>query len=217
MKFFLDTANFKEIKEIAAWGLLDGVTTNPSLMAREGKVDVEKHLKKIARVVNGPVSMEVLSTDLKGMLAEGRKYADWADNIVIKLPMTPDGLKAVGVLSSEGIRTNVTLVFSANQALLAAKAGATFVSPFIGRLDDSGEDGMSVIEEIVAIFENYGFETEVLVASVRHPRHVTDAAVLGADVCTIPFGVFGKLVKHPLTDTGLAGFLADWKKRGRKK
>lgn len=212
MKFFLDTANIDEIQELASWGLLDGVTTNPSLIAKEGKVKIEKHLKKIAELVPGPVSMEVVSTNTDGMLKEGRKYAQWADNIVVKVPMTPDGLKAVGIFAKEGIETNVTLVFSANQALLAAKAGATYVSPFIGRLDDSGEDGMSVIREIVEIFDNYHFGTEVLVASVRHPRHVTEAAVIGADVCTIPFAVFNKLVKHPLTDTGLEKFLADWKK-----
>ena len=218
MKFFLDTADLAEIKEIAAWGILDGVTTNPSLISKEGNVTVESHLKKIAQIVPGPVSMEVVSTEVNGMLKEGREYAEWADNIVIKVPMTPDGLKAVEIFSKEGIQTNVTLIFSANQALLAAKAGATFVSPFIGRLDDSGEDGMAVIREIVAIFDNYHFATEVLVASVRHPRHVTDAAVIGADVCTIPYAVFGKIVKHPLTDSGLAKFLADWKgRKGKKK
>jgi transaldolase len=216
MKFFLDTANLDEIREIASWGILDGVTTNPSLISKEGKVKVESHLRKIADLVPGPVSMEVVSTETAGMLKEGRKYADWADNIVIKVPMTPDGLKAVEIFSKEGIDTNVTLIFSANQALLAAKAGATYVSPFVGRLDDEGEDGMTVIREIVEIFDNYHFATEVLVASVRSPRQVTESAVLGADVCTIPYGVFGKLAQHPLTDSGLAKFLADWKKVKKK-
>ena len=212
MKFFLDTANLDEIREIASWGILDGVTTNPSLISKEGKVKVASHLRKITEMVPGPVSMEVLSTGTAGMLEEGRKYAEWADNIVIKVPMTPAGLKAATAFSKEGIDTNVTLVFSANQALLAAKAGATYVSPFIGRLDDEGEDGMTLIREIVAIFDNYHFATEVLVASIRSPRQVTESAVLGADVCTIPYGVFEKLVKHPLTDNGLKKFLADWKK-----
>ena len=216
MKFFLDTANLDEIRELASWGVLDGITTNPSLISKEGKVKVEDHLVKICEMVEGPVSMEVVSMDLDGMLKEGRKYAGWADNIVIKVPMTTEGLKAVEIFKQEGIDTNVTLVFSANQALLAAKAGATFVSPFIGRLDDHGEDGMIVIKEIVEIFENYHFATEVLVASVRHPRHVTESAVLGADVCTIPYGVFHKIAKHPLTDIGLEKFLADWKKVKKK-
>jgi transaldolase len=212
MKFFLDTANLDEIREIAAWGVLDGVTTNPSLIAREGKVNLEKQAKSICEIVDGPVSIEVLATDLKGMLAEGRKYSEWADNIVVKIPMTQDGLKAVEVFKKEGIDTNVTLVFSANQAILAAKAGATFLSPFIGRVDDIGYDGMALIEEILTIFNHYHFGTEVLVASIRHPRHITEAAMLGADVCTIPKDVFEKLVKHPLTDSGLAKFLADSKK-----
>jgi transaldolase len=213
MKFFLDTANLKEIKEIASWGVLDGITTNPSLISREGKLDMKKHATAIAELVDGPISMEVIATDLKGMLKEGREYASWSDNIVVKVPMTVDGLKAVGIFKKEGIETNVTLIFSANQALMAAKAGATFVSPFIGRLDDIGQDGMDVIREITEIFNQYHFGTEVLVASIRHPRHITDAALLGADVCTIPAKVFEKLVKHPLTDAGLAKFLADWKKR----
>lgn len=217
MKFFLDTANLDEIKDIAQWGVLDGVTTNPSLIAKEGKVTVEKHLKRICEMVEGPVSMEVVSTDFKGMLKEGRKIASWAENIVVKIPMTLDGLKAVKALSEEGIQTNVTLVFSANQALMAAKAGATFVSPFIGRLDDIGQEGMDLIEEIVTIFDNYHFATEVLVASVRHPRHISQAAMLGADVATIPAAVFQKLIKHPLTDKGLEKFLADWKSSKAKK
>jgi len=213
MKLFLDTAHLEHIKEIASWGVLDGITTNPTLLSKEGKVDPKKHLQAICKMVPGVVSMEVISTDLKGMLKEGREYSSWAENIIVKVPMTLDGLKAVETFRHEGIRTNVTLVFSANQALLAAKAGASLVSPFIGRLDDAGEDGMIVIEEIVQIFSNYDFDTEVLVASVRHPRHITEAAMIGADVATLPYEVFTKLVRHPLTDVGLHNFLADWKKR----
>lgn len=211
MKLFLDTANLDEIRDIAAWGVLDGVTTNPSLIAKEGKVTVEKHLKAICEIVDGPVSMEVVSTDAKGMVKEGREYAQWAENIVVKIPMTVEGLKAVKTLTQDGIHTNVTLVFSVNQAMMAAKAGATFVSPFIGRLDDLGQEGMDLIEEIVTVFEHYHFGTEVLVASVRHPRHISNAALLGADVATIPHAVFQKLTKHPMTDKGLEKFLADWK------
>lgn len=213
MQFFLDTANLKEIETVASWGLLDGVTTNPTLLSKEGKIDPEKHVKAICKMVKGPVSMEVFSTETDGMVAEGKRYAKWAKNVVVKIPMTVEGLKAVVTLSAAGIRTNVTLVFSANQALLAAKAGASFVSPFIGRLDEIGQDGMGLIEEIRAIFDNYAFPTEILVASVRHPRHVTEAAILGADACTIPFAVFSKLAAHPLTDSGLKNFLADWNSR----
>lgn len=210
MKLFLDTANIDEIHTILSWGVLDGVTTNPTLVAKEG-VSFEARVKEIAQAVPGPVSAEVIATDYAGMVKEGLVYAGWRKNIVVKVPMTPDGLRACRILRSKGVGVNVTLVFSANQALLAAKAGATFVSPFVGRLDDISEDGMALIEEIMQIFDNYGMETEVLVASVRHPRHVTIAAKLGADVCTMPFAVFEKLVKHPLTDAGLARFLADWK------
>lgn len=217
MKLFLDTANLDDIREMAAWGILDGVTTNPSLISREGKVKLESHLKAICELVEGPVSMEVVSADLNGMLKEGREYASWAENIVVKVPMTKDGLKAVSLLSKEGIETNVTLVFSANQAMLAAKAGARFVSPFIGRLDDHGEDGMRVIEEITTIFDQYHFATEVLVASIRHPRHVTESAMLGADVATMPKEVFEKLIQHPMTTIGLEKFLADWNSRNKKK
>ena len=212
MKFFLDTAHLDDIRDLASWGVLDGVTTNPSLIAKEGQVELEAHAKEICSIVDGPVSMEVIATDLEGMLEEGRRYSTWADNIVVKVPMTPDGLKAVSIFASEGISTNVTLVFSANQALMAAKAGATFVSPFIGRLDDQGRDGMNLIEEIALIFQNYAFATEILVASVRHPRHVTEAALIGADVATMPRAVFDKLIKHPMTDLGLEKFLNDWKK-----
>lgn len=215
MKLFLDTADIDEIKEIASWGVLDGVTTNPTLVAREG-VSFEKRVKEICKVVKGPVSAEVISSDLKGMLKEARIYAKWAKNIVVKVPLTPTGLVAVEILKKEGIKTNVTLCFSANQALLAAKAGATFVSPFIGRLDDEGERGMTVVEEIVRVFKNYSFKTKVLVASVREPRQVTEAALAGADIATVPYAIFVNLVKHPLTDAGLKKFLDDWKKSQKK-
>ena len=215
MQLFLDTANIDEIKEIAAWGVLDGVTTNPSLVAKEG-VPFEKRVKEICKIVKGPVSAEVISTDVKGMLREARIYARWAKNIVVKVPLTPEGLQAVEVLKNEKIRTNVTLCFSANQALLAAKAGATFVSPFIGRLDDEGERGMTVVEEIVRVFKNYSFKTKVLVASVREPRQVTEAALAGADIATVPYTIFEKLVIHPLTDAGIKKFLDDWKKSQKK-
>jgi transaldolase len=213
MKLFLDTANLKEIETLASWGVLDGITTNPTLLSKEGKIDPEKHVKAICKLVKGPVSMEVFSTEADGMVAEGTRYAKWAKNVVVKVPMTPEGLKALGILRKAGIRVNVTLIFSANQALLAAKAGANFVSPFIGRLDENGQDGMELIEEIRAIFDNYAFEAEILVASVRHPRHVTEAAMLGADVCTLPYAVFEKLVHHPMTDSGLEKFLSDWNSR----
>lgn len=211
MKFFLDTANIDAIKSYAAWGIVDGVTTNPTLMAKEG-VPLEKRIKEITKVVNGPISAEVIATDLKGMLSEGRRYAKWHKNIYVKVPCTPDGLKAVKQFKKEGIKTNVTLVFSAGQALLVAKAGADFVSPFIGRLDDIAEDGMALITEIVDIYTQYAFKTEILVASVRHPRHVIDAAKRGADIATMPPEVLEKLIKHPLTDKGLVAFLADWEK-----
>lgn len=215
MKLFLDTANIDEIKEIASWGVLDGITTNPTLLSKEG-ISLEKRVKEICKVVKGPVSAEVLSTDHEGMLKEGRAYAKWAKNIVIKIPMTTEGLKAVKILKKENIRTNVTLCFSANQALLAAKAGASFVSPFIGRLDDEGERGMTLVEEIVQIFDNYLFDTEILVASIREPRQVTEAAMAGADVATVPFAIFQKLIQHPLTEIGLKKFLEDSKKIPKK-
>ncbi len=213
MKFFLDTANLDEIRAAAEQGLVDGVTTNPSLISKEGDVNLESHLKAIAQLVNGPVSMEVLATDCEGMLKEGREYAAWAENIVVKVPMTADGLRAVQTFSKEGIRTNVTLIFSANQALLAAKAGASMVSPFIGRLDDDGHSGMDLVAEILQIYLNYGFDTEVLVASVRSPRHVTEAAMLGADTITMPKAIFDKLPHHPRTTQGLESFLKDWENR----
>ena len=209
MKLFLDTANIDDIKKYASWGLVDGVTTNPSLMAKEKGVKLEDRIKEIASVIEGPVSSEVLSTNAKGMVEEGKKYATWAKNIYIKCPMTPAGLEATQELAKEGIPVNMTLVFSANQALLAAKAGAAFVSPFIGRLNDVGQDGMQLIAEITQIYNNYQFPTEILVASIRSPRQVTEAAMIGADIATIPAAIFDKLVKHPLTDSGLRRFLAD--------
>lgn len=211
MKFFIDTANLAEITEANAMGVLDGVTTNPSLVAKEGKEFIPL-LKEICSVVNGPISAEVVATDFEGMMKEGKELAKIHDNIVVKLPLIKEGLKAAKAFHAEGIRTNVTLCFSANQALLAAKAHATYVSPFVGRLDDISTDGMQLIEQIVTIYNNYGYETEVLVASVRHPIHVMQAALLGAHVCTMPFKVIDQLVKHPLTDSGLEKFLADWNK-----
>ncbi|MBW7887812.1 MAG: fructose-6-phosphate aldolase [Bacteroidetes bacterium] len=211
MKFFIDTANIKEIKEANEMGLIDGVTTNPSLVAKEGK-EFKDLLKEICSIVNGPISAEVISTEFDGMLKEGRELAKIHENIVIKLPLIKDGLKAAKAFRSEGIKTNVTLCFSANQALLAAKAGATYISPFVGRLDDISTEGMQLIEQIVTIYNNYGYETEVLVASVRHPIHVVQAALIGAHVCTIPFKVIEQLIKHPLTDIGIERFLSDWNK-----
>ncbi|MDG6220637.1 MAG: fructose-6-phosphate aldolase, partial [Candidatus Thermoplasmatota archaeon] len=194
MKIFLDTANVEHIREAASWGIVDGVTTNPSLIAKEGR-KFEDVVKEICSIVDGPVSAEVISLDAPGMIGEARELAKIHKNVVIKIPMTPEGLKAAKVLETEGIRTNVTLVFSANQALLAAKAGASFVSPFIGRLDDGGHDGMRLIEEIATIFDNYGFKTEIIVASVRHPVHVVQAAMVGAHISTIPWDVLKKMVQ----------------------
>ena len=211
MQIFLDTANLDDIKAFANCGILDGVTTNPSLVAKEEGVSFESRIKEITELVDGPISAEVISTDTEGMLKEGREYAKWHENIYIKVPMTKEGLCAVKQFTKEGIRTNVTLVFSAGQALLAAKAGASLISPFIGRLDDAGQDGMQLISEIVEIFSNYDFDAQVLVASIRHPRHVIDAARLGADIATVPPAILGKFMNHPLTDKGLAKFLADWK------
>ena len=211
MKFFIDTAQIDEIREAVSWGICDGVTTNPSLVAKTGK-SLATVVAEICEVVRGPISVEATSLDYEGLMAEARRFAAIQDNIVVKLPMTRDGIRATRTCAEEGIRTNVTLVFSPAQALIAAKAGATYVSPFIGRLDDCSNHGMGIIEDIVAIFENYDFETEVLVASVRHPMHVVEAARLGADVCTIPFGVLDKLFRHPLTDRGIERFLADWEK-----
>ena len=212
MKFFIDTANVDEIKKALALGMVDGVTTNPSLVAKESRPFIEI-LKEICTLVEGPVSAEVVSLDAAGMVAEARELVKIADNIVIKIPMIEEGLKAVKQLSGEGIKTNVTLVFSATQALLAAKAGATFVSPFVGRLDDIATNGMDLIADIMAIYRNYGFITEIIVASVRSPMHVVDAARIGADIATIPYKVIAQLAKHPLTDIGMQQFLADWEKR----
>ncbi len=211
MKFFIDTANLDEIKDAAEMGILDGVTTNPTLLSREPG-DPFENLKKICEIVPGPVSAEVIATDVAGMVSEAHKLAEIAGNIVIKLPTTREGVKACKILSDEGIRVNMTLVFSPAQAILVARAGATFVSPFVGRLDDISSDGMGLIEQIVQIYSNYGFETEILVASVRHPMHVVQAALMGADICTIPHKVINQLFKHPLTDIGIEKFLADWQK-----
>ena len=214
MKFFIDTANLEEIKKGLAMGMVDGVTTNPSLIAREN-MPFEEIIKQICQIVDGPVSAEVVSVETEGMLAEARQLAKIADNVVVKIPMIVEGLKAVKTLSAEGIQTNVTLVFSAAQALLAAKAGATFVSPFVGRLDDIGTPGMDVISDIVTVYDNYGYQSEIIVASVRSPQHVLESALLGADIATIPFKVIAQLAKHPLTDIGMEQFLADWEKRTR--
>jgi transaldolase len=215
MKFFIDTANINEIKEAAALGILDGVTTNPSLVAKEGK-DFRKLLDEILVVVNGPVSAEVISTDYEGILKEAHELAKIHHNIVIKVPLIKEGLKAVRTLSLENIKTNVTLCFSPSQALLAAKAGATYISPFVGRLDDISHDGMELISQIVQIYKNYNYKTQVLVASIRHPLHLVEAALMGADVCTMPFSVIDRLFNHPLTDLGLEKFLSDWKKSQNK-
>lgn len=210
MKFFIDTAKVEEIRRAAAMGVLDGVTTNPSLMARE-EGTAEEIYREICSLVPGPVSAEVIALDAEGMLAEGRELRKIADNIVIKVPITLEGLKAIKAFAAEGIETNATLCFSPNQALLVAKAGASYVSPFVGRLDDVGQDGMDLVADIVELYQNYSFTTEVLVASIRHPMHVVEAARLGADVATIPYAVIAQLVKHPLTDSGIERFLADWR------
>ena len=211
MKFFIDTADIDEIRDAASLGILDGVTTNPSLIAKEGR-DFHTVLKEIVSLVNGPISAEVTAIDLEGMLDQAHTLAAIHPNIVVKLPLITEGLRACKRLSDKGVKTNVTLCFSASQALLAAKAGATYVSPFIGRLDDISEDGMELIHTIRVIYDNYGFETQILAASIRHPMHIVQAALAGADVATIPHKVIGQLVKHPLTDIGLAKFLADWEK-----
>jgi Transaldolase len=211
MQFFLDTGNVDEIKQALEWGILDGVTTNPTLIAKTGRPFMEV-VKEILQLVDGPVSLETVSRDAKGMVEEGRKLAELGDNVVVKIPMTPEGIIAVQELESEGIPTNVTLVFSPTQALIAAKAGATFVSPFIGRLDDISSDGMKLIRDIKTIFDNYDFDTQIIVASVRHPMHVLEAALIGADICTMPFEVMKKLFQHPLTDKGIELFLKDWEK-----
>ena len=215
MKIFLDTANIESIRKFNDMGLLDGITTNPSLLSKEGR-NPKEGMKEITEIIKGDVSLEVVSTDYVGMIAEGKRLREYGNNVVVKVPMTSDGLKACKTLSSDGIPVNVTLIFSPNQALLAAKSGAKYVSPFIGRLDDIGQNGMNLIAEIKTIFSNYDFKTEILVASVRHPIHVVDAAKIGADVVTLPPAVLDKMLKHPLTDIGLNSFLEDWKKLHEK-
>jgi len=211
LKIFLDTANLDSIRQFNDMGLLDGITTNPSLLSKEGG-DPKSGMEEITKIIKGDVSLEVVSTEYSGMVEEGKRLRKYGQNVVVKVPMTPDGLRACKTLSSEGIPVNVTLVFSPNQAILAAKSGAKYVSPFIGRLDDIGQDGMKLIKEIKEIFSNYSFSTQILVASVRHPIHVVEAAKIGADVVTLPPGVLEKMLKHPLTDIGLKNFLADWEK-----
>jgi transaldolase len=211
MKFFIDTANIAEIKEAHAMGMVDGVTTNPSLIAKEGR-DFKEIITEICKIVDGPISAEVISLETDGMVAEARELAQIHRNIVVKIPMTVDGMKAVRLLAEEEIRTNVTLVFSPLQALMAAKAGASYVSPFVGRLDDISHEGMLLVEQIVEIYSNYAFDTEIIVASIRNPLHVLESALMGADIATIPFNVLSKLAAHPLTDKGIKAFLDDWKK-----
>ena len=215
MKIFIDTANLDHIREVNSWGILDGVTTNPTLVSKEGRT-FEELIREICSIVDGPISAEAVSIDAEGMVKEARELAKIHRNIVVKIPMTSEGLKAVKVLSAEKIRTNVTLVFSANQALMAAKAGATYVSPFVGRLDDIGHDGMELVQEIVEILLNYGMNTQVIAASIRHPLHVKDAAMIGAHVATIPYDVLKKMLRHNLTDDGIARFLKDWEKVPKK-
>ncbi|HOI30570.1 MAG TPA: fructose-6-phosphate aldolase [Melioribacteraceae bacterium] len=215
MKFFIDTANINQIKEAASYGLLDGVTTNPSLVAKEGK-NFKQLLEEIIKIVDGPISAEVVATDFDGIMKEAGELAKIHENIVVKVPLIKEGIKAVKALHEEDIRTNVTLCFSASQALLAAKAGATYISPFVGRLDDISHNGMDLIKQIVQIYKNYNYKTQVLVASIRHPLHLVEAALMGADVATMPFDVIEKLFKHPLTDSGLEKFLSDWKKLNQK-
>ncbi len=212
MKFFIDTANIDQIKDASNMGMVDGVTTNPSLIAREAG-EFKEIIANICKIVDGPVSAEVISLEYDGMVTEARELAQIADNITVKIPMTIEGLKAVKTLSSEGIKTNVTLVFSALQALMAAKAGATYVSPFVGRIDDLAQEGMDLIEEIVQIFDNYDFDTQIIVASVRNPLHVLKSALIGADIATIPHGVLKKLAAHHMTDKGIEAFMADWNKK----
>jgi transaldolase len=211
MKFFVDTADLKEIEEANAMGVLDGVTTNPSLMKKAGNVNFHEHVRRICEIVDGDVSAEVTATDFGGIMSEAHVLAKIHDNIVVKVPLIPDGIKAIKALKAEGIRTNCTLCFSPTQALIAAKAGAAYISPFIGRVDDIATNGMDLIHQIVQIYQNYDFETEVLAASIRHPMHVVEAALAGADVATMPFGVIKQLIHHPLTDIGLEKFLKDWR------
>lgn len=211
MKIFLDTANLEQISEAASWGILDGVTTNPTLVSKE-KMTFTSLIKEICKIVPGPVSVECVSTKANAIVKEARKHTKLADNVVVKVPICVEGLKAIKVLSQEGIQVNTTLIFSLNQAILAAKAGARFVSPFVGRLDDIAHEGMDLVDQILAAFDNYGFDTEVIVASIRHPLHVVEAALIGADIATVPFPVLEKMVKHTLTDVGIERFLKDWGK-----
>lgn len=216
MKIFIDTANLEQIREINSWGILDGVTTNPTLVAKEG-CDFKTRIEEICSIVDGPISAEAVSMDHEGMVREARELSKMHKNIVVKIPMTDEGLKAVRILSKEGVKTNVTLVFSPNQALLAAKAGATYVSPFVGRLDDISHDGMALVKDIVTIFKNYGFKTQVIAASIRHPVHVTEAALAGAHIATVPYDVLKKMLRHNLTDEGIQKFLKDWEKVPKRK
>ena len=211
MKFFVDTANVEQIRQALDWGLCDGVTTNPTLVAKEGR-DFKQVVQEICSIVPGPVSAEAVTTQAESIMAEARELASWADNVVVKIPLIPEGIKAVRQCAAEGIKTNVTLCFSPLQALIAAKAGAGYISPFVGRLDDIAHDGMALVEQILQIYDNYGYDTEVIVASVRHPLHVVDAALMGAHIATVPFEVLSKFFHHPLTDSGLERFLADWRK-----
>ena len=213
MKFFIDTANLEEIRKAKDLGILDGVTTNPTLVAKENR-EFKGLIREICSIVEGPVNAEVVSTETEGMLKEARELVTLAENIVVKIPMIKEGLKAVKILSKEGIKTNVTLCFSPIQALMAAKAGAAYISPFVGRLDDISHRGMELVEQIITIYDNYGFQTEVIVASIRNPVHVLEAALMGADISTVPYKVMEQLIKHPLTNIGLENFLADWKKMG---
>ncbi len=212
MKIFIDTANIEEIRDMYQLGILNGVTTNPSLIAKESGRDFKEIIAEISELVPGPISAEVISLDTEGMVREAEELVKISDNIVIKIPMTKEGLAATSILASKGIKTNVTLIFSANQALLAANAGATYVSPFVGRLDDIGEEGMDVVRDIMAVFENYGIETEVIAASIRHPQHAFMAALAGSDIATIPYKVLNQMMKHPMTDKGIEKFMADWEK-----
>lgn len=209
MKLFIDTANVNEIREVASWGVLSGVTTNPSLIAKEGR-DFKEVVQEICSIVDGPISAEVVSMDAEGMVKEAEELASWHENIVIKVPMTDEGLKATSILSKKGIKTNLTLIFSPHQALLCARAGATYVSPFVGRLDDIGHNGMDLVADIAEIFDLHGIETEIIAASIRHPSHVLEAAKVGAHIATIPYKVFKQMLKHPLTDSGIERFLKDW-------
>ncbi len=216
MKIFLDTANIDEIKDAASWGILDGVTTNPTLVSREGNVDFKTRVKEICNVVSGPVSAEVISMDYEGMVKEALELSKIAENVTVKIPMTKDGIRAVSTLSKRNVKTNVTLVFSANQALLAAKAGATFVSPFIGRIDDIGNDGINALADILEVFRNYDVKTEVIAASIRHPEHVRQVALLGVHIATIPYKILKMMFDHPLTDKGIKRFLNDWEEYKKK-